>query len=544
MKKILLLGISLAIATPSFTQPPPVGTITVSFQPDATIGEDAAVFKTYDQTGIRDCIPFGSPQTPASTNYGNDPEFMFSAWTYNQAGCPTGTTREFIRFSELNTIPPDASIASAFLILRGPATSTNYGNNLYPGTPALLNNDNSGWVSRVLPGSADAWNEGTITWNNQPNTDPISGNWVGIPITQSRWGWTQVIDVTTMVADIVQELQTDPDANNGFMLALQNEVFYRMQLYASSDHPDPALWPELRVTYSDCHSGFGYCVTSDQSSVYNFTATNNLVNYEWLVDWSPVGNGPTLNYDFNYTGTSAGSSHTVCLTGEGTDGEKCQRCLEVCGSNYIKIGNKDNNGNVVCDPVFTYCASTPNTQNYTFTAQNQSYPFYNWLINGTVVGTSPTLNYSFPIVGDYEIELRAGPSSTFYCFSLIKHFCVSPVYLYEGEKPSKPLSGEKPLSSLMVPGDDPMSLSELSKQVTISPNPSTSGWNVNCSLTESDLVTITLFDFSGKQIKSMTVKGNKGNNKYYLPASEVAPGIYFIETKGEHLNIKQKAAKQ
>ena len=537
MKNVLFFIIGFIITIPvAFTQP-----ITVSFKPNANDGEDATILEFHDNFG-RNCTPDKSSQPVSDLNFGSNSEVNFGAWTYNLVGCPLGTARELIRFTQLNSIPSDAFIISATLILQGPNPTVSWGNNLFPGSP--VPNDNSGWVKRVLPGSADAWSEGGVTWNSQPNTDPA--DWAFIPPTNLRWGWTQNIDVTTIVTNIVNGLQTDPDANNGFMLTLQDETFYRQQCYASSDHSDPSLWPELRVTYRECSSGFSYCVPSDQPSTYNFNASDpNLLGYEWMVDWNSVGNGPSLNYDFMYNSSSSGSSHTVCLTAENINGDKCQRCLQVCGSNNIKIGNKDNNGNVICNPVFTYCTSTPNNENYTFTAQDQTLPFYNWLINGTVVGTGPTLSYSFPSIGDYQIELHAGNSSTYYCFSLIKNFCVSPVYLYgEGAKSGKLISEKKPQTSKMIQEDDPTLFLDVPEQVIISPNPTENGWNVICSLKESDKITINLFDLSGRQIKKMIVKGNKGFNQYYMPASELASGLYFIETKSKELNNKQKAVKQ
>jgi len=535
MKRILLSGVCLAIIAPAFTQPPPVGTVTVSFQPDDVIGEDATILELHDNSD-KDCTPWGSSQPPSGLNFGSNTEVNFSAWTYNEGGCPEGTARELIRFTQLNTIPSDASIASATLILRGPSPTLAWGNNLFPGTP--LPNDNSGWVKRVLPGAANAWDENTVTWNTQPATDATASNWAPIPVTGQRWGWTQSIDVTTLVTNIVQELSTNPDANNGFMLMLQDETFYRAQCYASSDHADSRLWPELVVTYSDCHSGFSYCVSSTQTSIYDFTAANPaLVSYTWTVDGSYAGSGSTLNYDFGYSWLGS-TSHTVCLKGLGTDGYECERCLEVCGSSYIKY-----NTPAPCIPTFTFCTQTPNNQNYTFTADDLSMAGYTWKINGSPVGYGPTLSYSFPTIGDYELELEVTNGGTS-CFSYVKNFCVSPVYLYgEGSMTYETRPAEAPQQGKMIRGDDPV-LQVFPGQVIISPNPAESGWNVDYSLTEPDEVTITLLDLSGKQVKSITEKGNKGNNHYYMPASDIAAGMYLIEMKGKYINAAQKAVRQ
>lgn len=528
MKKRLLLSFYLSVFAPAF------GQVTLTFKPDANIGEDATIVEFHDEFG-NDCRPGGAQQPVSNVNFGNSPESSFSAWTWNDVGCPRGTTRELIRFSELNTIPPGSTITGATLILRGPTPTLGWGNNQFPGTP--LPNDNMGWLKRVLPGAADAWNENAVTWNTQPNTDPNSANWSLIGATGQRWGWTQTIDVTDIVSDIVQELVTDPDANNGFMLQLQNETHYRGQCYASSDHADRSLWPELIVSYNECNSGFSYCVSSLNSSVYNFTAHNqNMVGYQWTVDGSQVGNGPTLNYDFAYSWT-ASTTHYVCLVAEGVDGIKCERCIEVCGSSYVKNGVYP-----ACNPIFTYCTSTPNNQNYTFSAVDPGMPGYVWKINGSIVGNGPVLAYSFPVIGDYEITLEAF-NGTSWCFSYVKNFCVSPVFWFSQRASSDETSSEGRIQHAnVIRGDDPVVIGPR-QPVTISPNPAENGWNLDYVLTEADEVSITLSDIFGKQIKTTLVKGEPGNNRYYVPASEIASGMYFIEVKGRQVNTKREVIK-
>jgi len=53
-----------------------------------------------------------------------------------------------------------------------------------------------------------------------------------------------------------------------------------------------------------------------------------------------------------------------------------------------------------------------------------------------------------------------------------------------------------------------------------------------------------VYNISGKQIKRITVAGNKGGNHYYIPAADIVAGMYLINTKGRQLNITQKAARQ
>jgi hypothetical protein len=325
MKKvILLLHAALLTSTLALAQ------TTVTFKPGPAVGEDVNLWVLDGN-----CTPSGYPLPAGDLNFGSSGEASFTRWTWNALNCGEGTTRELMRFTELSTIPTGATILSAELRLNGPTPTGQWGNNYYPGTP--LPNTNPGWVKRVLPGannpsSPDNWDENVVTWNTQPNTDPNPANWAPIGLTGSRWGFLQSIDVTNIVQQIVTELGTDAYANNGFLLQLQTEVYYRSQCYSSSDGADSTLWPELIVKYEYCDANFSYCSNTTHPYTYDFTANDaTQVNYDWIVDGNYVSSGPSLNYNFPGAG-----SYTVCLKVYDKNGKGCDKCIKLCKADNEK----------------------------------------------------------------------------------------------------------------------------------------------------------------------------------------------------------------
>jgi hypothetical protein len=199
---------------------------TVTYKPNATQGQDAQL--RFNAT---------CPAWPAA-NYGNAVEINPTAWTYFGAGCGAGRYRSLVRFDGLNSLPPGSILQYAELRLYGVATSGNTnGNSSYPGAP--FGTTNELWVRQVT----SAWTESTVTWNTQPSFTTTGQ--ISVPASTSRWNHNLRLNVTSQVAAMLA-----PGANNGFVIMLQNENYYRSMLFASSDHPDASRWPELYVEFS------------------------------------------------------------------------------------------------------------------------------------------------------------------------------------------------------------------------------------------------------------------------------------------------------
>jgi len=218
---------------------------TVTFKPNATTGQDASIGTSYG------CTMQGNTQPNEYLNCGNSQEITPTAWTYNSNGCSMGTARSLLRFDELSKIPVNATIIQAKLKLYGVSFTGNnaisVGNSCYPGSPSLYadNCPNNCFIQKVT----SAWNEQTVTWNTQPTTTPA--NQITIPQSTLQWNWNFADSSANLVA-MVQDWVTNPSKNFGVMIKQVTESYYRSVLFASSDHPNSALHPELIVTYTVC----------------------------------------------------------------------------------------------------------------------------------------------------------------------------------------------------------------------------------------------------------------------------------------------------
>ncbi len=210
MKKITSLY-SVALFMPfSFSQ-----TI-ITLQPDAANGKDAE---------IASCVSCGY----SNQNFGNSNDYSAIAWTNNGA---ISTGRGLIEF-DLTGVPPSATLISAKLSLYHNPSGSN-------GTNSSMSGSNTGFLEKIV----QAWDENTVTWDNQPSTSTTGQ----ISIQQS----TAIdedyldIDITAMVIDMID----NPTQNFGFMFKLQTETAYRRLIFSSSDHSNSALHPKLVLTYS------------------------------------------------------------------------------------------------------------------------------------------------------------------------------------------------------------------------------------------------------------------------------------------------------
>ena len=161
-------------------------------------------------------------------NFNWDTKIAVMAWTFS--GTP-GNCRGLIRF-DLSSIPVRAKISKAELYLYH---VTDQGNNPQH---SQLSGKNAGYLMQV----SSSWSADSVTWNNQPSV--ISENQVVLPASTSEIQ-DYVLDVTTMVSNMVKQ----PANNNGFMIRLQNEDYYRALMFASSNHKNPELHPTLKVYY-------------------------------------------------------------------------------------------------------------------------------------------------------------------------------------------------------------------------------------------------------------------------------------------------------
>lgn len=208
--------ILIAIISLSFNSYNAYSQNTLIIQPDSVEGKDAHINSNFPDANEKD-------------NHG----FYSAGWTWNG---DYGTVRSFMQF-DLSSIPTNANIISAKLSLYN-----DRGNSfvLTDGEHASLTVSNASFLSKVL----EAWDEGIINWNNQPNFDPNKQ----IILEESTNPNQDYVDLD--VSEMIQEMVENPTENHGFVLRLQTEINYAALIFASSDNIDSDKHPKLEVEYS------------------------------------------------------------------------------------------------------------------------------------------------------------------------------------------------------------------------------------------------------------------------------------------------------
>lgn len=311
MRKVLFVSALILSSVLSFGQ-----TTTLVFKPNATVGKDAPIMK-FDN----DCISTGETQTNADRNFGTEEILWMKDWTWNAIGCSGGTMRSLLCFTELSTIPSNAVIVSATLRLYGVTSDRNTS---YSGAPASYY-ENTVVVQQVT----SPWNENTVTWNTQPST--TTANQFIIPQSTSQYNW----NYTNSSSELVAMVQNMVSGNNyGFMLRLQTEQHYRNMVFASSDHPDASLHPELEVTYRVCNAHFSYCVanTGDKKLKYTFHSLEQGGQHRWKLGLSQISTRPDFEYSFSRQLFNKRLCHRVIK-----DSDTCEYCMDLCLPDYSEV---------------------------------------------------------------------------------------------------------------------------------------------------------------------------------------------------------------
>jgi len=255
-KKLLILSVYCSLTTFLTAQ------TTVTFQPNASIGKDAFVHGTPSYT---------------DDNFGSNSQFPASAWTFS--GNP-GVVRSLIDFTELSTLPANATLISAQLSLY----AIDFSNGL--GQHSQLSGSNATWIERVTT----SWDESTVNWDNQPAT--TTQNQVALAGTSTTTQNYLNIDITALIQDIMD----NPGSSYGLMLKLQDESYYRRMNFCSSDHTNQNLRPKLVITYStDCAIFQPDATTGKDAFVHgtgpymnnNFGSNNQFPASAWTFNGDP-----------------------------------------------------------------------------------------------------------------------------------------------------------------------------------------------------------------------------------------------------------------
>lgn len=320
MKKLLFVLLLVLFYCVSYGQ-----TVTVKFKPDSTVGKDACLWM-FDNG----CIGYGETQTNADRNFATENVLFMKDWTWNAIGCSGGTIRSLLCFTQLDSIPSNAVILSATLRLYGTDIDVNTS---YHGAP-------SGYYSNdvIVQEVTSPWDESTVTWNTQPTT--TTTNQFNIPPSTSKYFWNYTNNSTNLV-NMVQNMVSGN--NYGFMLRLQTEQHYRNMVFASSDHPDSTLWPELEVTYRVCNPHFSFCVanTGEDPLQYSFTALNQSGTHLWTLGNDTISTNPSFTYSIDNRFFS-NLIHRIVTT----EGDTCTCRVYLSYIGTIPIFPKDKDGDL------------------------------------------------------------------------------------------------------------------------------------------------------------------------------------------------------
>lgn len=188
----------------------------ITLQPNAAEGQDALLH--------------GLP-SEATVNYGSNAQLAANAWTFGGEGAVVRSALNF----DFSGIPADARIDSAFLSLYAWDSLSGFGQH------STRSGANDVWIQRIT----SSWDESTVTWNTQPTF--TTDNRVAIPASTSPTQDYLKIDVTPLLKDIVD----NPTTSFGFLLSLQDESFYRLMNFASSDHADSTRHPKIKICYAE-----------------------------------------------------------------------------------------------------------------------------------------------------------------------------------------------------------------------------------------------------------------------------------------------------
>ena len=191
-----------------------------------TPSNDTCVFIKYDRDLVMDAdIRDDFPNTPN----GNSPDFIANAWTYG--GAPF-VERSLIKF-QLPGIPQNAIVTSALLTLYANTTSGHSQNH------SSLSGANICYLRKITSN----WSENSVCWNNQPSYS----NTNEVVLQQSISPLEDYVDID--VSSIFQDIVNNPASNYGMMFMLDVEQEFRSMIFASQDHLDSLLWPELTICY-------------------------------------------------------------------------------------------------------------------------------------------------------------------------------------------------------------------------------------------------------------------------------------------------------
>jgi len=195
-------------------------TLTMSFQPGPDAGKDAMISNI-------------------------DPDKNFGTYTYFEASYMTAESnltvmrsRRSLIFFDMSALPKSAVIKKAVLKL--------YYDTPLPWDSTIYASANTASYVKpygVFQQIVEPWDEGKVTWNNQPKTTEVNQVYLYPFIRNSNY---IEIDITGLL--VIPAANALP--NNGIMFKLSSNDRFKGFRFCSSDYADATMRPRLSVQYS------------------------------------------------------------------------------------------------------------------------------------------------------------------------------------------------------------------------------------------------------------------------------------------------------
>lgn len=476
MRKLFILIIIFLYPSLNFSQ------TTIVLQPNETSSKDAVVWNI-------------NP----TTNYGNHPDFIATAWTN---GGSLSIIRGLIDF-DLASIPENATILNATLSLYYHSSTSNIGH-------SQMNGSNACWLRRVI----SPWDEAMVTWNNQPST--TTQNQINIPESLNDTINYPNIDVTLLIKDIYN----NPSTSHGLMLLLQTEYFYRSLLFASSGETDVNKRPKLTITYLPKNPSIDTCIVinplinnySKDAAVWNIEPTTNYGNHPDFIAtaWTYGGNlsiiRGLIDFDLSSIPFSAKITNaTLKLYHYSSTSNIGHSTLSGSNDSWLRrITSSWDEGTV-----------TWNNQP-SYTTQNEVH---------LPATTNDTMNYPNIDVTNLIKDIWSNPSSSYGMMLMLNNESNYRSMLFGSR--DCPDQSKIPLLEICYYIDTLSSVPELSilDAFSLYPNPTTDNLTVETHQNSE----ISILNIQGQLLKSLEANSNKTN----IDVSALPNGIYIVQVKTE-----------
>ncbi|GEM_PF-2255272 len=182
---------------------------------------------------------------------------------------------------------------------------------------------------------------------------------------------------------------------------------------------------------------------------------------------------------------------------------------------------------VVCDPSFSYCINTNNPYQINFAANNLSFGYYDWVVDGAYVGNGPNLSYNFPGPGSYEVCMTTVGVDGKKCSKCIK-ICLNDNGKVTAVK-EQAATAARPAE--VTQADNP---TDLKIPLLITPNPAQDRISIQAPF---EMYRLSIKSSFGLMVIDTKYGGRKAVE---LSVAQLQPGNYIVEVSNKEGQITRE----